>query len=142
MITFFCSSFVFGRKIGHLRALFALRLSLGGKLDICGRDDLLFCSSLYPALLAWLQNPPLPLFQISGHAPEFVVAVKTLDFVSGVFVIYLEFFEGMIWGFTKNIGGSTEFNAFFHFLMNSDFVKAVTYAATKSFFDFGEAMYR
>ena len=23
-----------------------------GKLDICGRDDLFFCSSLYPALLA------------------------------------------------------------------------------------------
>ena len=29
------------------------------------------------------------------------------DLVSGVFVKYLGFFEGMIWGFTKNRDGST-----------------------------------
>ena len=38
------------------------------------------------------------------HKP--VVAAKTHNFVSGVFVTYLGFFEGIIWGFTKNLSGS------------------------------------
>ena len=62
-------------------------------MDICERDErFLFIIISGPAGLA-LKCAPLS-FQIFGHAPEFVVAVKTHDFVSGVFVTYLVFFKG------------------------------------------------
>ena len=46
--------------------IFALQLTLGGKLDICGRDDLFLLFTISgPAGLALNNAPP---FQISGHA--------------------------------------------------------------------------
>ena len=49
-----------------------------------------------------------------------VVAVKTHDFVSVVFVMYLFFFfEGMIWGFTKNLSGSTGLEYYLQFSLVS-----------------------
>ena len=39
-----------------------------------------------------------------------VVAAQTHNFVSGVFVTYLGFFEGIIWGFTKNLSGSIDYH--------------------------------
>ena len=63
---------------------FAFHLTLGGKLDICGRDDLFFLliTTSGPAGLALKCG--YPFFQISGHAPEFSVikirAANSIDF--------------------------------------------------------------
>ena len=40
MTFFFCSSRDLGRKMDMMTFFFALHLILGGKLGICGRDDL------------------------------------------------------------------------------------------------------
>ena len=62
-------------------SFFALHLSLGGKLDICGCNDPVFALHyIRPSWLGFKLRPPPP-FQISGHAPECFTIIRTKIFL-------------------------------------------------------------